>query len=82
MTPARSGSSGHGPTNPVATSVPPENDPTSRSRPTCSYTQAKPSGGSGDPVEPIPRILDRSCAEAGSSPAFIEARMYGAPTPK
>ncbi len=35
MTPDRTGSSGLGPTKPVHTSVPPENEPSSRSLPTC-----------------------------------------------
>src|SRR3954471_2743719 len=70
MTPARSGSSGHGPTNPVAMSVPPENEPTSRSRPTAAYSQENPPGGGGEPVEPTPRISDRSYVLPGSRPAF------------
>src|SRR5258708_36415693 len=84
ITPARTGSSGQGPTNPVHRSVPPEYEPRIRSWPsvaTASYTQRKPSGGSGDPVEPIPRSLDRSSSTAGRSPALIPATMYRTTVP-
>ncbi|GAA3131266.1 hypothetical protein GCM10020001_061750 [Nonomuraea salmonea] len=66
------------PTNPVHTSVPPENDPSGVPG-SCPASQAKPSGGSGEPVEPTPR--SRS-SPSSRSPAFSEAMMYGAPTPK
>src|SRR5690606_5061713 len=78
MTPALIGWSGVAPTHPVHASVPPENDPTGTPG-SCSATQANPSGGSGDPVEPTPR--SRS-SPSGTIPAFIEAMMYGAPVPK
>src|SRR5215469_6643810 len=84
ITPARTGSSGDGPTNPVHRSVPPENEPSMRSDdpvPSSSYTHRKPSGGSGEPVEPTPFSADRSCASAGRSPSFRHASRYGAPVP-
>src|SRR5258708_20563167 len=84
ITPARTGSSGQGPTNPVHMSVPPDNEPRIRSvRPpgppsspgpppaaTASYTHRNPSGGSGDPVEPIPRSRARPWSAARPTPAF------------
>ena len=73
MTPDRTGSSGHGPTNPVHRSVPPEKEPSSRSGLTASYTQPNASGGSGDPVEPMARSADRSMSAPGRSPAFMQA---------
>src|SRR5215471_14148172 len=85
ITPARTGSSGDGPTNPVQMSVPPENEPRISPGdpvPSSSYTHRKPSGGSGEPVEPIPLMRDRSQSNAGCRPAFRQANRYGAPTPK
>src|SRR5215469_13446464 len=76
ITPARTGSTGEGPTNPVHRSVPPEYDPRIRPGdpvPSSSYTHRNPSGGSGEPVEPIPVMADRSCSRAGCSPAFAHA---------
>src|SRR5215469_12432628 len=52
ISPAFTGSSGEAPTNPVQTSVPPDTDCSCRLVLTASYTQVKPSGGSGAPVEP------------------------------
>jgi hypothetical protein len=82
MMPARTGSSGQGPTKPVHRSVPPEKEPSSRSFLTRSYTQSNASGGSGDPVEPMARNAARSASAAGRSPAFMQATRYGAPTPR
>jgi hypothetical protein len=78
ITPSVTGSSGTPPTKPVQTSVPPDSDCSCRSAPTCSYTQSKPSGGSGAPVEPMARMLP--CA--GDSPAFRQASRKGAEVPK
>ncbi len=73
MMPARTGSSGVGPTKPVHRSVPPEKEPSSRSRFTSWYTQPNASGGSGDPVEPIARSAARSTSRPGCSSAFMQA---------
>src|SRR5581483_163232 len=82
ITPARTGSNGDGPTNPVHRSVPPENEPSSRSCLTSRYTQSKPSGGSGEPVDPMARSAARSSSVPGCSPAFMLASRYGAPSPR
>ena len=69
--PSYTGSSGQPPTKAVHTSVPPlvENSHTSGS--TCSYTQRKLSGASGEPVEPIARrLLQVAFGGAGCTPAF------------
>ena len=81
ISPARTGSVGPPPMNAVNTSVPPLMEARSRSLLTRSYTQANPSGGNGAPVEPMERIALRSSAAPGSTPAFIQPRMYGALTP-
>ena len=73
MIPDRTGSSGQGPTKPVQMSVPPENEPSSRSGLTASYTQSNASGGSGDPVEPMARRAGRPAPAPGRSPAFMQA---------
>ena len=82
ISPAYTGSRSHDPTNPVQRSVPPLNDPSSRSAPTLSYTHANPSGESGEPVDPKLLILDVSKSRAGSTPAFMQAYMKGAAVPK
>src|SRR3974390_307936 len=74
MIPARTGSSGQGPTKPVHRSVPPEKEPSSRSLRTRSYTQPNASGGSGDPVEPMARNADRAASSPGAPP-----RLQGGP---
>ena len=63
------------PTNAVQTSVPPLMDETGT--PTASWTQRKPSAGSGAPVEPTHRRRPR----AGSIPCLRHAMRNGADTP-
>ena len=82
ISPAYTGSRSHEPTNPVQRSVPPLNDPNSRSPPTLSYTHSNPSGESGEPVDPRLLILEVSKSRPGSTPAFIQAYMKGAAVPK
>ena len=63
-------------------SVPPLNDPSSRSDPTFSYTHSNPSGDRGEPVDPKLLIFDVSKSRQGSTPAFMQAYMKGAAVPK
>ena len=69
ISPARTGSSGAAPTNPLATSVPPEVELTRTSAPNASAAHRKPSAGSGDPVEPSIRSAPRSWSRPGRRPA-------------
>ena len=82
ISPSYTGSSGEPPTKPVHTSVPPDSDASSTRSPTASYTQRKPSGGSGAPVEPTPRSADRSASSRGTTPALRQASRNGAEVPK
>src|SRR5262245_56633424 len=81
VSPSYTGSSGQPPRNPVHRSVPPDSDASSTS-PTFSYTQRKPSGGSGAPVEPTPRSAPRSATSRGTIPARRQASTNGAEVPK
>src|SRR5215210_7388261 len=76
--PEYTGSSGQPPTKAVHRSVPPlvENSHTSGKR---SYTQSKPSTGSGEPVEPTARSPSHG---TGRTSAFIDAPMNPALVPK
>ena len=78
MTPSTTGSSGVPPTKPVHTSVPPDSDCSCGRSPSASYTQWKPSAGSGAPVEPTPRIA----LGGGTTPALRQAIRKGADVPK
>ena len=82
ISPGWTGSSGQEVTNEVQTSVPPLVEPTSTSGATCSYSQAKPSGGRGEPVEPIECSADRSASRAGVTPAFMLASTKAALVPR
>ncbi len=82
ISPARTGSHGEVCTNAVHRSVPPLTLASSRSAPTASYTQAKPSGDSGAPVEPTVRTDDRSATSRGTRPADMQEERYGAEVPK
>src|ERR1700722_7282533 len=53
ISPMYTGSVGEPPTNAVQTSVPPDVENSQVSDPNWSYTQRKPSGDNGEPVEPI-----------------------------
>ena len=64
------------------TSVPPLVEPTSTSGATFRYSQSKPSGGRGEPVEPIECRAERSTSRAGSTPAFMLASTKAALVPK
>src|SRR2546421_10302287 len=77
ISPAYTGSSGTPPTKAVHTSVPPDTLASSTSSPTDSYTQRKPSGGSGAPVEPTPLIRLRSATFDGSMPALRQDSRNG-----
>ena len=66
----------------MQTSVPPLVEPTSTSEATCSYSQAKPSGGRGEPVDPIECRAERPASRAGSIPAFMLARTNAALVPR
>ena len=63
-------------------SVPPEIEASWTSRFTFAYTQSKPSGASGEPVESTVRSGERSCVVAGSTPALAAASMNLAEVPK
>jgi hypothetical protein len=80
--PAVTGSSGELPMKPVATSVPPDSEPSSTSRFTASYTQWNADAGSGEPVEPIVRSADRSWVSPGRMPAFSQVVRYPALVPR
>src|SRR5690348_12911328 len=82
ISPSYTGSSGDPPTKPVHTSVPPDSEASSTCPPTASYTQRKPSAGSGAPVEPTPRNADRSASSRGTMPALRQAIRNGAEVPK
>ena len=82
ISPAYTGSRSQEPTNPVQRSVPPLNEPSSKSDPTLSYTHSNPSGESGEPVDPRLLILEVSKSRPGSTPAFMHAYMNGAAVPK
>src|SRR5690606_18133194 len=82
ISPRHTGNSGAPPTKPVHTSVPPESDCTGTVAPTASYTQSKPSAGSGAPVEPSPRSGDRSTSSRGTNPLLRHASRNGAEVPK
>ena len=71
--PAYTGRTGAEVTKAVQTSVPPLTEPTSTSSLTCRYSQAKPSGESGEPVEPMVWRAARSVSRPGSTPAFWQA---------
>src|ERR1700692_202782 len=60
ISPTYTGSVGTPPTNAVQTSVPPDVENRKVSDPNWSYTQRKPSGDSGEPVEPTAAIALRS----------------------
>src|SRR3954468_10895160 len=78
ITPSVTGCSGVDPTKPVHTSVPPDSDCSCNWVPTASYTQSKPSGGSGAPVEPTAFNLGLP----GFIPALRHAIRNGALVPK
>ncbi len=84
ISPAHTGTSGDGPTNPVHRSVPPLSDPTGIASDTASRTQWKPAAGSGAPVDPMPRSAARSSAGSwpGASPAARQAMRNGADRPR
>ena len=77
ISPARTGSNGTAPTNAAHTSVPPLTDCTWTSAPTTSCTQRNPSGGSGAPVDPTPRMR----WAGGTMRALRHAMRKGALTP-
>src|SRR5207253_2487287 len=54
ISPAHTGTSGHGPRKPVHMSVPPLREPVGIASETVSATHSKPAAGSGAPVEPTP----------------------------
>jgi hypothetical protein len=69
------------PMNALHTSVPPQSDPSSRSRFTVWCTQCQVDSGSGDPVLVIARSAERLCRSPGRVPAFSHSERYAAPTP-
>src|SRR5205085_11809763 len=73
--PAFTGSRGDPPTKAEHTSVPPLMEASHRSFLTCSYTHWKPSGGKGEPVDPMPLSLLRSYVRLGSIPAFMQVAI-------
>src|SRR5437016_5524554 len=81
--PSYTGSVATPPTNAVHMSVPPEVENSHRSGPRCSYSQSKPSGESGEPVEPTDRseASDRP-PPRGSAPSFMQADTNAAEVPK
>src|SRR5882757_8003176 len=70
ISPAYTGNIGLVPLNALHTSVPPQSEPSSRSRLTLSYTQYQVDSGSGDPVLVIARRANRLCRSPGRVPAF------------
>src|SRR5919199_4116244 len=80
--PRYTGSVGTPPTNAAHMSVPPLVENSHVCEPSLSYTHWKPSGDSGDPVDPTDRSALRSRPAAGSTPAFMHAAMYAALVPK
>src|SRR5689334_14497543 len=70
ISPEYTGRSGTPLTNAVQTSVPPDADESCRLAEMSLYTHSKPSGGSGDPVDPMPRIFVRSAISFGVIPAL------------
>ena len=70
ISPRQTGTVGATPTNAAQTSVPPETDAIWTCSPTASCSQSKPSGDSGEPVEPTERIAERSNASRGRRPAL------------
>src|SRR6188472_736913 len=80
--PSQTGTVGADSRNAVHGSVPPDIEQICTCRPTASAIQRKPSTDSGAPVEPKARTADMSSSSAGRSPAFRQAWMYGAETPK
>src|SRR3954452_603371 len=76
ISPARTGSTGAQPTNPVQMSVPPHTEAVGT--PSVAVIQRNPSAGSGDPVEPTHRRAPRS----GVSPAFRQLMTNDADVPK
>src|SRR5882757_6919928 len=81
ISPAYTGNIGLVPMNALQTSVPPQSEPSSRSRLMASYTQCQVDPGSGDPVLVIARRVDRSCRSPGRMPAFSHSVRYAAPVP-
>jgi hypothetical protein len=81
ISPARTGTSGQPPTNAEHTSVPPLIDDSATSGPSTSWTQRKPSAGSGAPVEPTARSAPRSATSLGRRPSLRQAMRNGALAP-
>ncbi len=64
-------------------SVPPEVENSHVSAPRWSATHSKPSGASGEPVEPTAcNALRSRPPPAGSTPSFMHCAMYEAEVPK
>ena len=63
-------------------SVPPEIEASRMSGLISRYTQSKPSGLSGLPVENMARSAARSCVRPGVRPSLAAASMYLAEVPK
>ncbi len=82
ISPSQTGTSGAAPTKAVQTSVPPETDCSWTDGSNASYTQRKPSAGSGAPVDPMPRSAPRSARLAGARPSLRQAIRNGALVPK
>ncbi len=64
---------GTAPAKQLQTSVPPLTDAIQRSSATSSWSQRKPSGGSGEPVVATHFTAERSKSRAGWTSAFLQA---------